>query len=349
MTMLSQFKGSIAYTLISFAVAALIAPQGDVLGTLWIVAVLSVLEVSLSLDNAVVNAKVMANMSEIWRARFLTWGMLIAVVGMRGILPVAIGSATSGIDPWTLLHLAIHDEHRYAQVMEAAHPLIAAFGGAFLMLVALAFFVDHEKELHWLPAIENPLAAIARWSSPPTFGVRSILIGVTLLTIACVSRWLPPTVSWPFMVAGLIGVVSWVLVDALGNMFKVDEAPGAVAKQGLAGFLYLNVLDAAFSFDGVVGAFALTSKIFVILIGLGIGAMFVRSMTIYLVRQGTLAEYRYLEHGAFWAIAALAGVMLASPIFHIPEAVTGLIGAFFIGAALLNSVVSNRRAAAAQA
>ena len=81
----------------------------------------------------------------------------------------------------------------------------------------------------------------------------------------------------------------------------------------------------------------------VIALGLSIGAMFVRSMTIMLVRQGTLAEYRYLEHGAFWAIVALGGIMLLSAKFHIPETVTGLLGVVLIGASLWWSIRHKRR------
>ena len=113
-------------------------------------------------------------------------------------------------------------------------------------------------------------------------------------------------------------------------------------------FLYLEVLDAAFSFDGVTGAFAITSDPIIIALGLGlVGAMFVRSITVYLVRQDTLDRYIYLEHGAHWAIGALAVIMLMSidHRFHIPEWLTALVGVFFIAAAFAHSVWRNRRAA----
>ena len=95
-------------------------------------------------------------------------------------------------------------------------------------------------------------------------------------------------------------------------------------------------------FDGVIGAFALSNNMVIIALGLSIGAMFVRSMTIHLVKQGTLAEYRYLEHGAFWAIIALGAIMLLSARYHIPETFTGLIGATLIGLALVWSIRHNR-------
>jgi hypothetical protein len=112
----------------------------------------------------------------------------------------------------------------------------------------------------------------------------------------------------------------------------------AGGKAGFFLFLYLEVLDASFSFDGVIGAFAITSDPIIIALGLGfIGAMYVRSITVFLVKKGTLAEYVYLDHGAHWAIGALAALLLVSIGVHVPEVLTGLVGLAFIGAALLSS------------
>ena len=123
------------------------------------------------------------------------------------------------------------------------------------------------------------------------------------------------------------------------------SAVGAVGRAAFFLFLYLEVLDASFSFDGVIGAFAITSDPIIIAIGLGIGAMFIRSLTVFLVRKGTLAEYVYLEHGALWAIGALAVVLLITIEYEVSEVVTGLIGVGFIAAALVSSIVRNRREA----
>ena len=101
------------------------------------------------------------------------------------------------------------------------------------------------------------------------------------------------------------------------------------------------MLDASFSFDGVIGAFALTQNLFLIAIGLGIGAFYVRSMTIMLVQKETLAEFRYLEHGAFYSILSLSFIMFANSIWHVPEVITGLLGAGLIGLALWSSLRHN--------
>jgi uncharacterized protein len=142
------------------------------------------------------------------------------------------------------------------------------------------------------------------------------------------------------LMAGLWGILIYVAVDALSTMLEHDDkAVGDMVKKGgIGGFLYLEVLDASFSFDGVIGAFAITSDVVIIMLGLAIGAMFVRSMTVFLVEKGTLDKFVYLEHGAHYAIGILALIMLASMKFHIPEVFTGLVGVAFIFASLWSSV-----------
>ena len=105
------------------------------------------------------------------------------------------------------------------------------------------------------------------------------------------------------------------------------------------------MLDASFSFDGVIGAFALTTNILLIAIGLGIGAMYVPSMTIMLVERGTLAEFRYLEHGAFYSIFALSVVMFLQSLVHVHELITGGVGMTLIGLAFFASIRHNKREA----
>jgi len=157
------------------------------------------------------------------------------------------------------------------------------------------------------------------------------------------------------LIAGLLGLVTYLVVKGLSRAFRPadveaatagEAAGGAVGKAGLSLFVYLEVLDAAFSFDGVTGAFAITSDPIIIALGLGVvGSMFVRSITIYLVQQETLERYEYLEHGAHWAIGALAVIMLLSiePRFQIPETVTASVGVVFVGTAWTWSVLQNRR------
>lgn len=302
----------------------------------FICCVLAVLEISLSFDNAIVNANKLKEMTPRWQQRFLTWGILIAVFGMRIVFPVLIVVIAANIGPWQALVLAASQPGTYAEIMRDAHLPIAAFGGTFLMMVALNFFFDHEKDIHWVHAVED---WASRYSS-----IRGIEIAVVLAIMLLFSRLLPPEDSILFVTAAIWGLLTFLLVEVLGGVLdRNQQAMSAAARGGLGAFLYLEVLDASFSFDGVIGAFALSQNLFVIAIGLGIGAMYVRSMTIMLVERGTLAQYRYLEHGAFYAILILSIIMYAQTLVHIPEVITGLGGAGLIGVSLWSSIRWNRQ------
>ncbi len=338
-TLLRFYKFSIAFTLGCLLLGAwyAYASSGTLAGMasiLWIIFVLSILEISLSFDNAVVNASVLKNMDEVWQKRFLVWGIAIAVFGTRIIFPLAIVAVAAGIGPVEAVELSLNKPQEYERIVSGAHVGIAGFGGAFLFMVGLNFFFDGEKDIHWINVVERQLS---RFSALP-----AAEIAILLLVLWGISGMLSPDEALTFLTAGLLGLVTFILVQGISTILEMKEeaarASGAVVRSGLGGFLYLEVLDASFSFDGVIGAFALSNNMIVIALGLSIGAMFVRSMTIHLVRQGTLAQYRYLEHGAFWAIIVLGSIMLVSARFHIPETITGLIGAVLIGISLWWSI-----------
>jgi hypothetical protein len=259
---------------------------------------------------------------------------------MRIVFPLVIVAVIAQIGPWQALVLSATRPDEYAHIIESAHVTVAAFGGAFLVMVGLKHFINQEKDVHWIPMVERPLAYVGR--------IEAVGIGLVLFTMWVVGHWLPEGERYGFLVAGIFGLLTFIAVDGISAVLDpADVVAGAATRSGGAAFLYLEVLDASFSFDGVIGAFALSNNLFIIAIGLGIGAMFVRSLTIMLVERGTLTEYRYLEHGAFYAIIALGVIMFLKTILHIPEAVTGLIGAAFIGLAFFDSIRHNRREAAA--
>jgi hypothetical protein len=342
--MLKFFRGSILFAIVCFILAAVYGwSQGHtvlaLIRALWIVFVLSVLEVSLSFDNAVVNATVLKDMDEVWQKRFLTWGMVIAVYGMYILFPLAIVALAAGLGPVEAVTLSLEHPDQYERIVSGAHIAIAGYGGAFLGMVGLKFFFDEEKDVHWIHVIEEKLAYAS--------AVPAVEIATMLLALWGISVLLPSPSDHTFVIAGILGIISFIAVHALGEIMKKREEKlklsGAAVHAGLGGFLYLNVLDASFSFDAVIGAFALSNNMVIIALGLSIGAMFVRSMTVMLVKRGTLSAYRYLEHGAFWAILALAAIMLISARYEVPETITGLIGAVLIGFALWWSVRVNRR------
>ena len=317
---------------------------GGTAAIFFIVAVLAVLEISLSFDNAIVNANKLKDMTPKWQRRFLTWGILIAVFGMRIVFPLLIVVIAANVGPWTALVMAASQPEEYSRIMHEAHLPIAAFGGTFLMMVALTFFFDHEKDIHWVAWIEEKAAAYSSVKGIEIALVLLIMLGFSRIIAGSDDPDLGPVAANTFFHAAIWGLLTFLMVEVLGGVLdRSQEMLAGAAKGGLGAFLYLEVLDASFSFDGVIGAFALSQNLFVIAIGLGIGAMYVRSMTIMLVERGTLAEYRFLEHGAFYAILILSVIMYVQALVHIPEVITGLGGAALIGVALWSSIRWNRR------
>ncbi|HEX5774628.1 MAG TPA: DUF475 domain-containing protein [Candidatus Paceibacterota bacterium] len=293
---------------------------------------LVILEVTLSFDNAVVNARVLMRMSEAWQRRFLTWGILIAVFGTRLVLPILIVSAGVWMSPWAVAQLAALDPEAYAHLLEGAKHAIYSFGAAFLVMVSLKYFFDESKEVHWIAIIERQLSGWGR--------IEAIEIGIALSTLVAFS-FLVPAEQGIVLAAGVIGIILFIAMQGLASSFSKGVA--AVGAAGLSLFLYLNVLDSAFSLDSVVGAFALSTSIPIIVTGLGIGAWYVRSMTIYFVRRNTLDTLVYLEHGAHWAIFGLAVSMFAGLLLEVPEIITGGIGLAFVTAAYYSSMRLRKR------
>ncbi|HEX5645020.1 MAG TPA: DUF475 domain-containing protein, partial [Erythrobacter sp.] len=179
------------------------------LGLLWIVVVLSILEVSLSFDNAVVNASVLKDMDEVWQQRFLTWGIAFAVFGMRIVFPLAIVAIAAQIGPIEAVTLSLNDPQEYERLVSSAHVGIAGFGGAFLAMVGLKFFFDADKEVHWIEAIES---RIARVSALP-----AAEIALLLLALWGISTLLPTEEALTFMVAGVLGLITFIAVEAVST------------------------------------------------------------------------------------------------------------------------------------
>lgn len=292
---------------------------------------LAILETAFSFDNAVVNASVLKNLSAKWQKCFLTWGMVIAVFGMRILFPLLIVSFSAWVDPWEATKIALFNHHRYEEVVTAAHASIAGFGSAFLMLVGLSFFVKKEHAPIWISWIEKPLMKLRV--------IPFISYILTFAILACFAVWFDQKDSYPFSMSALCGMVAYFLLEQFEHLMGKPVQGGG----GLASFIYLEFLDASFSFDGVIGAFAVTNDIILIAIGLGIGAMFVRSMTVALVRGGHLSQYSYLEAGAFYAIVTLAFITALNVKIEVPEIVSGLSGIVWIGGSLIYSIMENRR------
>ena len=342
--MFKYFKWSYIVAVIGMICAFLwgeMKVPGSGLKDIFIVLVLSVLEISLSFDNAVINATKLQKMSHQWCAIFLTWGILIAVFGMRLLFPIAIVSVFSGMGFLETLNITFNDVNTYTQKLHEVNPMILTFGGSFLMMLFLHYFFNTKKEIHWIKCIEEKLSLFGH--------VKGIETVITLIVLMTVQHFSPEIIKLPLLISGMTGIILYILIDGISRYMEMKDETrihDGVVKQtfkaGLISFCYLELIDASFSLDGVLGAFALSKDIIIIMLGLGIGAMFVRSFTIMLVEKQTLKQLIYLEQGAHWAIGALACIMFVSTTHEVPEVITGLIGLVLIVASFISSVRKNK-------
>lgn len=296
--------------------------------------VLVVIETVFSFDNAIVNAKVLGRLSPAWQTAFLTIGMVIAIFGMRLLFPLVIVGLAAHLNLVDVWNLALRHPHEYADKLHLAHPLIAAFGGAFLLVLSLEFFLNGQHEVLWWTKVEQQLRKLRSVWLP------AAAAAVVVLLVA----WLNDAHSGQILRAGLLGVATFVGVQLFTALLSRGQPQGKhlTGWAAFSLFMYLQILDASFSFDGVIGAFAITDVVVLIAVGLGIGALWVRSMTVYMVRRGTLEQYIFLEHGAYYTIAVLAVALFLSLFVEVPDAITGLIGIGIIGSAVAASVQARR-------
>ena len=343
--MIHYFLGSYIVTILGIICAYLWGEHvhnGTGLMCVFIALVLAILEISLSFDNAVVNAMKLENMSEKWRHRFITWGILIAVFGMRFLFPLLVVAIFAKLNILSVLNMALNDVHQYAHYLEQTHAPIVTFGGAFLLMLFMDYFTEKNKEVHWIKPLEDKLQKLSK--------VRGICTIVTLAVLGLLMFEIPANIRQSVLTSGISGIITYLVIDGVAEWLEKRQEERAklcadtIKCSGLVGFLYLELIDASFSLDGVLGAFALSQDILIITIGLFIGAMFVRSLTIMLVEKKTLDQYLYLEHGAHWAIGTLAILMFVSTFHEVPEVVTGLLGLIFILSAFISSIIHNKKA-----
>ena len=342
--MIHYFLGSYIVTIFGIICAYLWGEHvhnGTGLMCVFIALVLAILEISLSFDNAVVNAMKLEHMSEKWRHRFITWGILIAVFGMRFLFPLLVVAIFAKLNILTVLNMALNDVHQYAHYLALTHAPIVAFGGAFLLMLFMDYFTEKNKEVHWIKPIEDKLQKLSN--------IKGVCTLTTLISLGLLMMEIAPDVRQSVFTSGVSGIITYLVIDGVAEWLEKRQEERAkicadtVKCSGLVGFLYLELIDASFSLDGVLGAFALSQDILIITIGLFIGAMFVRSLTIMLVEKKTLDQYLYLEHGAHWAIGTLAILMFVSTFHEVPEVVTGLLGLLFIVSAFVSSLIHNKK------
>jgi hypothetical protein len=302
------------------------------LSALFLVLVLTLLETTFSADNAVVNSKVLVTLSPLWQRLFMTVGIFVAVFVVRFALPILIVMLTSGgLGFRDVVDLALNHPTEYQHHLKEAEPLISAFGGTFLLMIALSYFIDYEKKTHWIGFLERHLGKLGRFDNITVF----LMLVASIVVYFTVDPAHHAIVLIASISAMALHIGLELLSAAMGGHEKHLQTKHKIGVAAFASFMYLEILDASFSLDGVIGAFAITNSVILIMAGLGAGAVWVRAMTIHLVRSNALSRYIFLEHGAHWAIGFLGAVMLLK-LYHIelPEWFVGSLGLIFIGAAV---------------
>ncbi len=282
---------------------------------------LIVFEVVSSIDNAIVNAHVLQTLPEKFRKFFLFWGLLIAVFAVRGLLPfIIIWIANPGLGLLDVWHAAFSSES-VAVYLETSRPLLLIGGGVYLFMVALSWLLLEEKKYAFF--VEHFLHKQGMWF----YFVSSLFFTVTI--------YLCLRTNPAMALAASIGATAFFLTDGFKRNAeaKEEEMLRSPSMSAWSKILYLEVLDASFSIDGVIGAFAFTMSVTLILIGNGIGAFVVREFTIRGINR--ISQYAYLKNGAMYSIGMLGVLMIlesfgAHVSFWIPPFNTVAILVFFL-------------------
>lgn len=337
----SIYKHYAVSTIVSLLLIGFVGYKAG-LAALLLVIVLAALEITFSVDNAVVNTRILQRMSPGWQQAFLTVGIFIAVFGVRVLLPILIVVGVANLGFREVVDLALNHPAEYGEHLAEAHPVIASFGGIFLLMIFLNFFFT-ERKTKWLKGLETALQQAGK--------LQSITVIIALAVLLIASKMVHGHEQLVVLSAGLIGLLTYLIINSLDTLLAKSSVSSGVSKSaantfkaGLIGFLYLNIVDASFSLDGVIGAFAITDKILLIAVGLGIGALYVRVITLHMLDHGVLEQFKYMEHGAHYAIGILAALMLVSLKVDVPEYITGLSGMLFIGTAVAHSYLEAKHA-----
>ena len=330
------FSFSALVTFLGFAFAGYWAHRSgsSISAAMEAVLFLGALEVALSFDNAIVNAKRLEKMSEKWRVRFLTWGILIAVFGTRFLFPILLVCIFAHTPISTVLDWVLNDTAKYEECLHMIHAPLVSFGGAFLFMLFFHYFLNPTKDAQtfWIRPLERKLSTLGR--------VRFLPGTLTCLAVAAETAFVEAQMREEVFLSGIAGVACYALI----NFFVgAAENSGGKVGAGFAAFAYLELIDTSFSLDGVLGAFAITKDVVIMSTGLAIGAMFVRSFTVYMVERRTLKSFAHLESGAHWAVGALATAMFISASAEIPEAIAGLSAMVIILSSLATSMLKKRR------
>jgi hypothetical protein len=269
-------------------------------------------EVVSSVDNAIVNAHVLKTVPERYRKFFLIWGLLLAVFVMRGVLPfVIVWLANMDMGLAETFRLAFSDTKTMEAALEHSKPLLLLGGGVYLFFVFLSWLFIEEKKYAFL--VEHFIHRQSVWF----YACAAIFL--TAVTYHSVNT------NAMLALSAQIGATAFFITE--GFRKNAEEAEQQLHGPNLSAWsklLYLEVLDASFSIDGVIGAFAFTMSVPLILIGNGIGALVVREVTLRGI--DIVSKFAYLKNGAMYSVGMLGAIMVADAFgVHVPFWVAPLI------------------------
>jgi uncharacterized protein len=284
---------------------------------------LIVFESITSIDNAIINAEVLATMQARARRWFLTWGMAIAVFGVRGLLPwLIVWVMSPGLDPWQALTATFTDDPTAQKAIQDSAPILLIGGGVFFIFLFCNWLFQEPKKFG-LPG-EDFFARQGAWFYA--------VVSLALMLIVWFALKKDPMLGF----GAVVGSTAFFITHGFKRYAESQEERllhDQTSMSDIAKILYLEVIDSTFSIDGVVGAFAFTLSVPLILLGNGIGAIVVRQLTIYNLEK--IKRYIYLKNGAMYSVLVLGVVMLAHGYgIHIPEwvapvATIAIVGYFF--------------------
>jgi len=293
---------------------------------------LCLFEVVSSIDNAVINAEVLSTMGQKARKWFLRWGILIAVFVVRGLLPwLILWLSSPGLGPIEAFTMSFSNDPKVADIVERSAPLLLTGGGVFLVLLFLHWLFIEDKNFG-LPG-ERFLSNQGAWF----YAVASIFL------LALVGHYLNIGPSLGF--AAVVGSTAFFITHGFKQNAESQEERlmGGSGLSDISKLLYLEAIDTTFSIDGVLGAFAFTFSVPLIILGNGLGAFVVRWITISNVER--IKNYPFLKNGAMYSIAVLGCVMLAEGAgVHIPQWVSPLSTTLIIGGFFAKSILFVRKA-----
>lgn len=297
----------------------------DIISIVLVIAGLCLFETITSIDNAIINAEVIATMTERARRWFLTWGLLFAVFAVRGLLPwLIVWLSTPALGPVGAFTATFSSDPLVLAAIEQSSPVLLMGGGTFLVFL---FF-------HWL-FLEDKNFGLR---GERFFASQGVWFFAVVAVILAVLVWFALGYNPMVAFGAVVGSAAFFIVNGFRqNAERAEEQMLHGSMTDLSKLFYLEVIDATFSIDGVVGAFAFTMAVPLIIIGNGLGALVVRELTIRNV--DTIRNYRYLKNGAMYSIFLLGIIMiLDSSGVHIPFWVSPLITFGVVGYFLFKSV-----------